>query len=454
MLFPLININTDRSVSDKIRLCFWLYLLLLILEGAMRKWFLPQLTNLFLVVREPIVLYVLFLSFKYNICRDKILKVLFVFSFVSFLLTLLFGHHNILVALYGVRISLLHLPSIFIFAKVISREDIHLIGKAILYISVLMFVIIIVQYFSPQTSWINVGTGGQGTASFGAIKGYMRPSGTFSFTSGLVEFELLVGLFLFYYLYNNNNINNKYKISKSKISLFIIVYFFSVVLCLSRTIIFEVLLMFMVMVAYMVISRERISKIIYISLIVILSLYFLSYIETFNLAFKNVFIRFESASKFEGDVIEGSLGNRYLGSFYRAFFDTQNFSGKDIPFFGFGLGITTRVGETILGIRDVGRSFVFAEEEWSRIICEIGLFQGIVFLLGLRLVYPIYLVVKAFKYIKKRKDVFLYLSITPFLIYMISGQWLVPTTLGFTVVICTLFMAALNQNCYLSKNQY
>ena len=99
MLFPLININTDRSVSDKIRLCFWLYLLLLIFEGAMRKWFLPQLTNLFLVVREPIVLYVLFLSFKYNICRDKILKVLFVFSFVSFLLTLLFGHHNILVAL-------------------------------------------------------------------------------------------------------------------------------------------------------------------------------------------------------------------------------------------------------------------------------------------------------------------------------------------------------------------
>ena len=82
MIFPLININTHRSVSDKIRLCFWLYLLLLIFEGALRKWFLPQLSNLFLVVREPIVLYVLYLSFKYNICRDNIFKVLFIFSVI------------------------------------------------------------------------------------------------------------------------------------------------------------------------------------------------------------------------------------------------------------------------------------------------------------------------------------------------------------------------------------
>lgn len=448
MIFPLININTHRSVSDKIRLCFWLYLLLLIFEGALRKWFLPQLSNLFLVVREPIVLYVLYLSFKYNICRDNIFKVLFIFSVISFVLTLLFGHHNVLVALYGVRITLLHIPCIFVFGKVITREDIHLIGKAVLYISILMFIIIAIQYFSPKTAWINVGIGGEGTASFAGIKGYMRPSGTFSFISGLVEFELLVGLYVIYYLFNNNNIINKYKLNKVSLSIFITVYLFSIVLCLSRTIIFEVLLMFIVMVVYMIFSREKIDKIIYITLLVVISFYLLSFIESFKLAFDNVFIRFESASKSEGDVIEGSLFSRYFGAFYRAFFDTQNFSGKEIPFFGFGIGITTKVGETILGIREASRSFVFAEEEWSRAVCELGMLQGFVYLLGIRLFYPIYLVVNAFKYIKNRKDIFLYLCIPPFLIYIISGQWMVPTTLGFTVVICTLFVAALNHNKY------
>lgn len=446
MIFSLINVNTNRSVSDKIRLCFWLYLLLLIFEGAMRKWFLPQFSNLFLVVRDPILLYVIFINYKYKICSDNIVKVLFLFSFITFVLTLLFGHHNILVALYGVRITLLHLPCIFIFGKVITRDDIHLIGKTVLYISVLMFIIITLQYFSPKTALINIGTGGQGTASFSGITGYMRPSGTFSFITGLIEFELLVGLYIFYYLYNNNNIDDKYRFNNALLAILITIYFFSLVLCLSRTIVFEILFMFIVMAAYMILSREKLDKIIYICLFITVSFYFLSYIDSFKLAFDNVFIRFENASRSEGDVIEGSLGNRYFGSFYRAFFDTQNYSNKEIPFFGFGLGIGTKVGEIILGIRQIGRPFAYAEEEWSRIICEMGLLLGGFFLLGIRLLYPIYLVIKAFKYIKRRKDIFLYISIFPFLIYIINGQWYVPTTIGFTLVLSSLFVSALNQN--------
>lgn len=446
MILSLIHINTNRSVADKIRLCFWAYLLLLIFEGAMRKWFLPQLSNLFLVVRDPIVLYVVFLSFKYGLLKDNIVKALFIFSFISFVLTLTFGHHNIMVALYGVRITLLHLPCIFVFSKCLTRDDIHLIGKTILYLSVLMFIIVIMQYFSPKTALINVGVGGQGTASFSGIAGFMRPSGTFSFISGLVEFEFLVGLFIFYYLYNNNNIISKYKISKLTLVLFITIFVFSIVLCLSRTIIFQISLMFTAMVAYMILNRAKLDKILYIVLLIVLSIYLLLTIDSFKLAFENVFIRFGEASRSEGEVIEGTLGNRYLGSFYRAFFDTQNFSNKEIPFWGFGLGIGTKVGETILGITPVERSFAFAEEEWSRIVCELGLLQGAAFLLGFRLVYPICLVIKALKYVMMRRDVFLYLSIFPFLLYIINSQWTVPTTLGFTVVLSTLFITALNQN--------
>lgn len=444
MILPLININTDRSIADKIRLCFWVYLLLLIFEGAIRKWFLPQFSNLFLVARDPIVLYVIFLTFKYNLKRNLIINSLFIFSFISFVLTLLFGHHNIIVALYGVRVIFLHLPCIFIFGKVINRDDIHLIGKVIIYISVLMFIIIALQYFSSKTSWINVGTGGQGTASFSGINGFMRPSGTFSFISGLVEFQLLAGLYLFYYLYNNKNISKKYRLSNVALFIFVIIFCFSIMLCLSRTIVFQILLMFIAMMAYMIYRNENIERIIYITILLLISFIVLFYIDTFKLALDNVFIRFENASKSEGDIIGGSLGNRYLGSFYRAFFDTQNNTNQEIPFLGFGLGIGTKVGEQILGIHTAGHTFAFAEEEWSRIVCEVGLLQGIVFLLGFRLIYPIYLVLNALKYIKK--DIFLYFSIFPFLMFIINAQWSVPTTLGFTVVFSTLFIAAFNQN--------
>ena len=75
MILSSININTNRSVSDKIRLCFWCYLLMLIFEGAIRKWFLPGLSDLFLVIRDPIVLYVIYLSVKYRLLKDK-----FIFS--------------------------------------------------------------------------------------------------------------------------------------------------------------------------------------------------------------------------------------------------------------------------------------------------------------------------------------------------------------------------------------
>lgn len=444
MIVSSIDINTNRSVSDKIRLCFWSYLLLLIFEGAIRKWFLPSLSDLFLVVRDPIVLYSIFLSFKYRLQKDGIVIFLFVLSILSFVLTLLLGHHNIGVALYGVRITLLHIPCIFIFGKVLTKQDLHLIGKLVLYISVLMFIIILFQYFSSPLSWINRGTGGVGTASFAAISGYMRPSGTFSFTSGLTEFELLVGFYLFYFLYNNNYLSGIYRFNYIHLFIITITFFFSIVLCLSRAVIFQTFLMFAIMLFYPLCVRDKFNKIIWFILFFTLICISLSHIEMFNLALDNVFTRFNQASKSEGDVIEGTLGDRLLKSFYRAFFDTQNFSNKEIPFFGFGLGIGTKVGEAILNIRAVGHSFAFAEEEWSRIICEVGLFQGIFYLLIIRLLYPIYLTIKALKYIKK--DIFLYLSIMPFLLYMINSQWTVPTSLGFTVVLSTLFVTSYNHN--------
>lgn len=445
MKLATINVDTNRSVIDRIRLCFWLYLILLIFEGAIRKWILPGLSDAFLVIRDPLVLYVAILGIKYKLLRNNVVNILFIFSIISFILTLIWGHQNLFVAIYGVRIILLHIPCIFIFGKVLTREDIYLIGKCVLYISVLMFAIILLQYFSPRTAWINRGVGGVGTAGFSGVAGYMRPSGTFSFTSGMAGFELLVALFLFYFLYNNNRLSYPFKLKNVELITISIAFFFSIMLCLSRSIIFQTLLMFTLMLVYPFYSKESSNKVIYIVLMFSIVFLVLYQFDAFNIAIDNLFLRFSQASKTEGNVIQGTIGDRYFGSFYKAFFETQNYSNKEIPFWGFGLGIGTKVGEAILNIHSEGHSFAFAEEEWSRTICEMGYIQGMLFLLGFRFIYPIYLTIKALLYTKIKKDAFLFLSIAPFLLYFVKNQWAVPSTLGFTVVLGGLFIAAYNQ---------
>lgn len=451
MKFPSLDIYTYRSGQDKVRLCFWIYMLLLIFEGALRKWFLPGLSDALLVVRDPFALYVVILALKYKYLQSRIVEVLIWFTIICFFTTLLFGHQNLFVAIYGARITMIHIPCIFIFGKALTKEDLYRIGKATLYISILMFFILLLQYFSPQSAWINLGVGGTGTAGFQGVEDYFRPSGTFSFTSGMGGFELLVGIYIFYYMYNNNTFDKKYQLSKTKLLIVSILFFFSVFLCLSRTIIFQTLLLFGIMVLYPFIVRGNTKKSIGLLFVVMVSFLILYQIDMFRIAVDNVFLRFDQASEVEGDVVKGSIGERFFGSFYRAFFNTQNFSKQENPLFGFGLGIGTKVGENILGIHSMSHSFAFAEEEWSRVICEIGYLQGAFLLLIIRLLYPIALTLKGLRLVKVRKDSFLLLTIIPFLIYIVNGQWATPTTLGFTVVISSLFMASYNQNKYVKS---
>ena len=45
----------DEKTIQNIRRLIWLYFWLLLLEGALRKWVLPQLSNPLLIIRDPVV---------------------------------------------------------------------------------------------------------------------------------------------------------------------------------------------------------------------------------------------------------------------------------------------------------------------------------------------------------------------------------------------------------------
>src|SRR5690606_36157034 len=72
-------------------------------------------------------------------------------------------------------------------------------GKFMLAFALVMTPLIIWQFYSPQTAWVNRGVGGEGSAGFSGALGYFRPPGTYSFNSGVAQFYSLLAVFVFYF---------------------------------------------------------------------------------------------------------------------------------------------------------------------------------------------------------------------------------------------------------------
>src|SRR5690554_6217463 len=93
----------------------WGYFLLLIFEGALRKWFLPGLATPLLIIRDPLGIWLIYQAFKQDklpVNRYLILTVLI--GLVSIYTALFLGHGNLSVAIFGARILLIHFPLMFI----------------------------------------------------------------------------------------------------------------------------------------------------------------------------------------------------------------------------------------------------------------------------------------------------------------------------------------------------
>ena len=182
----------------------YLYFFLLLFEGALRRWFLPQFSDLLMVIRDPVALYLVFKALKNNVFSSNLyFYAILIETVISFFLTILIGHGNLLVALYGARILIIHFPLIFIIGSVFDSADVMKIGKLMIFLSIPMALLIIIQFYAPQTSFVNVGLAGNiEEVGFAGANGYYRPPGTFSFISGVNLFFGMASCFVFYALVN------------------------------------------------------------------------------------------------------------------------------------------------------------------------------------------------------------------------------------------------------------
>src|SRR5438552_13164248 len=187
--------------NEPLKAAIWLYFFLLIFEGALRKWVFPSLSNPLLVIRDPIAIWIFITArnkgyLKFNPYSFFMIMV----GVIGIFTAVTVGHGNFYVAAFGARIYILQFPLIFAIGKIFEWEDVVKMGRAMLWISLPMTVLIGLQFYSPQDAWVNRGLGSDTAgAGFSGAMGYFRPPGTFSFTTGVSLFYGFVAAYIFYF---------------------------------------------------------------------------------------------------------------------------------------------------------------------------------------------------------------------------------------------------------------
>lgn len=429
---------------DKFKKAFWLYLVLIFVEGAMRKWFMPSLSNVWMMCREPIVIWTVLSLIGTQNLRSRVAKVFMIIGCIMMLTTLTLGHQNVWVAFYGFRIWFFHIPYIFIMSNKLNREDLIRICKFLILVFIPMTVLYVMQWGAPPSSILNASMGGgveeQGVqAAYGAV----RPSGTFghcvgsSYYNPLIVSLFCVTLFSSYY---------KHIFSKKHFLIFAVAVVLCLITSVSRGAVIQSILtiLFIASITILLGNTKTFTK----TIVGVIGL-FLLFLVLSNVSIEGKSIvapitdRFEMAAEKEGGT-SGVISSRVLEPY--KFWNDKGIL-LDPPFFGYGLGAGSNFGTQTLHIVN---SFYSDSQAWglgehsSQIVTnEMGfLFGGIVFVL--RIGFCMFLFFSCIKKLKQNKDILPITLWTLSITYFGTGNLNLTMTLGWIVIVMILLLTSIN----------
>ena len=193
----------DRARRTVVRLVF-LLLVLAIIEGAIRKWVVPQLGAYVFFLRDPFLLLIYFIATRHSLWprRDIFFQIsLGLAAFGVLLMALQFGtgghsDHRFVLGLYGWRAYFLYAPLAFLVGAQFRRADTVLFFKLLLWLAVPIALLVAVQFFSPIGAPINVGISEEESLQFkglGLTGERTRPQGPFA--SGAAQQQFVATAF-------------------------------------------------------------------------------------------------------------------------------------------------------------------------------------------------------------------------------------------------------------------
>jgi hypothetical protein len=416
-------------MHKRIKILVWVYVILLILEGAMRKWWFASFADVLLVVRDPVLLAIYAVAIVEGIFPSNIFTMAIgALAAASVMMSLLAGQTNLIVIAYGVRINYLHLPLIWVIGEVFNRRDVERLGTFLLLVAIPMTLVMVRQFQSSPTDWINHGVGGdEGGQIFGA-DGRIRPPGLFAFITGPQLFYPLVAAFFFDQIGGTKRLP-WYLLLACGVAIAI-----ALPVSISRTVMIATGIVAVVFIATLPMSSSKFSSLARPIFLLGLVMAVLSQLPIFKEGTDVFMMRWDqAASESEGAAWE-SLLDRTL----RAFTNTTYFV-EQAPFFGSGIGAGSNVGSRLIH-GSVG--FSLAEEEWGKILLELGPLLGMAFI-GFRIWLSIHLGLEAWRALRYDQNGLPLLIWSALMIAILQGQWAPPTVLGFAVLGGGLILGAL-----------
>ena len=420
-----VMVATDRAAEDKVRLLrrgVYLYLLLWVFEGALRKWIVPGLANPLLVVRDPVLIGLYGLAYVKGVFpRSAFIPWIAGLGVLATFVSLAATDAPLVVTAYGLRCDYLHLPLIFLLPVVLRREDLRLVGKYWLVVAAGMGALVLLQFRSGAGAFVNRGAG-EGTQMLESAYGHIRPSGTFSYTNGLAGFTAIAAAFFLQHLLEKRVYPRLVWLAAVPALLIM------VVLSGSRSAAGIVALILAgVFFVCVVQGRYRAASLKLVALLGVMAML----AGSFAVARQglDVFSSRFSANKVE----EHGFTGRYLQTWMLPFVVMDRADAG-----GAGLGMGTNVAA---GLATGQRKFMFSEGEGGRIILESGPAVGMAYIL-LRLAITVYLGFMAWRALREHAATLPLLLFSGCFNDVLLGQFSQPTELGFATIAGGLCLTA------------
>lgn len=378
------------------------YFFFILFDGILRKWILPSLSTPIMGIKQGIAVLIVIFGILY-IKKFSIWEYSFAaIGVVVYFTSIIAGHGNHIVALYGCLPYWFGLPVCYIIGKTLLSKDIILINKIIIITSILNSILIIIQYILPPGHFINYQGWDVGDSinsiSVSELAGGYRPAGIFIHNSQNTLFTLLSISIILYNVF--------FKKQDYKQSYIYIALFLDLIACFcssSRT--NMILHIALILYVIIIINPKYLKQIIIISLFILPLGILIGNSDHGKKAINNIERRFESAAEQQfqtKNIIIGTALDIYyrnIGYNLDAIISPKTLDGNEIPFWGYGQGMSTQIGGRILGLtKHMG--FALAEWDGLRIMAESGFLLGWIIII-IRIGYAIRFIPLLYK-IKKR----------------------------------------------------
>ncbi|HJT82392.1 MAG TPA: hypothetical protein VJ719_14455 [Chthoniobacterales bacterium] len=435
--------DSEERARGHVRKLIWLYFWLLLLEGALRKWVLPDYSTPLLVIRDPLALAIYFMSFRARVFPwNAWVVVLVVLGCIDTMTTFyqLWGYvsplHITAVTIYGIHSNFFHLPLVFVIGRVLTFEDVRRIGWWTLVLIVPMTVLMVMQFRAPADSFINRAAGGEGEVLMSSMD-KVRTAGPFSFVIGVVAYFSMATGYLVWGLLTRG-VYPRWLLAIGGAALII-----GISVSGSRSVVGACGVVVASLLLVLILRPKIINRFGQVLLAVVVLGFVVSRTPIFREGAKVLSTRFSEVAEATEQSIPVDLLSRSVSTFY----DAWKVIGV-APALGWGLGVGTNAGAKLL----VGQSgFLLMEGEWPRIIMENGPVLGLAYLLW-RFAFVLRIAWLTIKSV-------LLGNLLPLLLFassglpLLNGQFGQPTILGFAVFVTGLAVAATGGNVIVSGGE-